>query len=604
MLPKTFDDARADSAARAQECGWEKVNARGFEILEAAHGFHAPKRAIVIGAGATGICFAKFAEPVPNLEVQIYDKNDEVAGTWWENRYPGCACDIPSHIYQFQWALNPYWSHYYVGAAEILQYFRDVVDKHDLCKYMKLSHEVLGASWDSTKVKWIVTVKAPDGSTFEDSCDFLINASGLLNKWKWPEIKGLESFTGVRLHSANYDPSIDLQGKTVAVIGSGSSGLQIVTSIQPVVEHLYTWIRSPIWVSAGFASNFAGKDGQNLRYTPEFQNKLASDPVAHLRYIKMIDEELGIRFNYNLVRTAEAQGAIDFSRQLMKEKLKSRPELFEKIVPKTYGVGCRRVTPGNGYLEALVAPNVTVYPEDIQEITPTGFINKAGEEHAVDVIICATGFDTSFVPRFPLTANGKDLRSEWKTDPVSYFSLMVPDFPNYFISLGPYSASNGSLLPPIEHGCRYMIQVIEKCQLEKIKYLSPKVEATHQFREYADLLLKRTVWSQPCRSWFKGNTIDGLPRNYPGSRAHFVELVVPRYEDFEIEYESVNRFHFWGNGFTLHEVDGRDPTWYLGIVDGEDKQPDYTKDEEEFQKLLSSSPTPAPDHHEPNGLPN
>ncbi|KIW29741.1 uncharacterized protein PV07_05530 [Cladophialophora immunda] len=576
-LPK--DDPRADSEEAAKACGWQNVNSRGYSILEKPHGLPQRKRVVVIGAGATGICFSKFSEALANLDLQIYEKNDEVSGTWWENRYPGCACDIPSHIYQFNWAMNPNWSHYYSDAREIFEYFKGVVDTHGLRKYIKLQHQVIRASWNSETTKWEVQVQRPDGTVFEDQCDFLVNACGLLNNWKWPSINGLHSFKGKLLHSAAYDESTVLDGKRVAVLGAGSSGVQIVAKIQPIVKQLYTWIRSPIWISAGFASRFAGPNGRNFKYGEDIKRKFAEDPVKQLRYVKMLDAELGQRFYFNFINTKDAQMAKDFSRKQMEEKLKDRPDLIERIIPTAYGPGCRRPTPGNGYLEALMEPNVTVYTSDVQQITPSGFIDSDGNEHEVDIIICATGFDTSYVPRFPVLANGKDLRQEWAEDPVSYFSVMIPDFPNYFLSIGPYSATNGSLLPPIEHGCKYMLKIIEKCQMEHIRSIAPKADVTAEFREHSDLFLKRTVWNQKCRSWYKGGTIDGLPRLYPASRAHFVETMQPRYEDFEIKYESSNRFHFWGNGFTVRELDGRDPTWYLGVVDGEDKQPDYTEDE-------------------------
>jgi cation diffusion facilitator CzcD-associated flavoprotein CzcO len=577
QLPK--DDPRADTEEAAKKYGWENVDRNGYSILEKPHGLPQRKRLIVIGAGATGICMAKFAEALANLDVQIYEKNEEVSGTWWENRYPGCGCDIPSHIYQFQWAMNPNWSHYYASAAEIFEYFKGVVESHGLRKYIKLQHRVIHASWNSQTAKWVVEVQRADGSSFTDECDYLLNGCGLLNNWKWPTIKGLHTFKGPLLHSAAYDESTILDGKRVAVLGAGSSGVQIVANIQPLVKHLYTWVRSPIWITSGFASKFAGPNGQNFKYGEDIKRRFAEDPVSQLRYIKMLDAELGQRFYFNFTNTDDAKMAKEFSQKAMQEKLKDRPDLIKKLIPTAYGPGCRRPTPGNGYLEALMQPNVTTYTEEVQEITPTGFIDSEGQAHEVDIIICATGFDTSYVPRFPVLANGKDLRKEWANDPVSYFSVMVPEFPNYFLSIGPYSATNGSLLPPIEHGCKYICKIIEKCQIEYIRSIAPKEEVMREFREHSDLFLKRTVWNQKCRSWYKGGTIDGLPRLYPASRAHYIVTMEPRYEDFVINYESSNRFHFWGNGFTVRELDGRDPTWYLGIVDGLDKQPDYTEDE-------------------------
>ncbi|KEF51123.1 uncharacterized protein A1O9_12846 [Exophiala aquamarina CBS 119918] len=579
MAPFLEEVPSAGSEAKATKLAWERINQRGYEILERPYGTHVPKRVIAIGAGATGICFAQFSKTIPNLDVQIYEKSDEVSGTWHDNRYPGCACDIPAHIYQFQWAPNPHWSHYYVGAKEIFQYFKDVVDKHDLTKLIKLKHQVIGANWNPSTAKWIVEVQTPDGAQFTDTCDFLINGCGLLNNWKWPQIKGLHSFKGQLVHSANYDESIQLKGKKVAVFGAGSSGVQIVATIQPLVDHLYTWIRSPLWISSGFASKFAGSNGTNFAYPDELKARFATEKDAHLRYMKMLDEELGKRFNFMMDNTDEARDAVRFARQQMENQLRSRPELIKKIIPTKYGVGCRRPTPGNGYLEALLCSNVSTYTDEVRMITRDGFIDHEGNEHQVDVIICATGFDVSYVPRFPITANGKDLRKVWESDPVAYFGTMVPDFPNYFASLGPYNAANGSLIPPIEQGCHYILQIIEKCQIERVRSISPTAQATQEFREHSDLLLKRTVWNQPCRSWFKNGTVDGLPRIYPGSRAHFMEVMKPRFEDFELQYESDNRFYYLGNGFASREFDGRDPTWYLGLINGQDKQPDYSVDE-------------------------
>jgi cation diffusion facilitator CzcD-associated flavoprotein CzcO len=361
MITPEINDARAYSAATAQQLGWERVNKRGYEILEQPYGLHSQKRIVVVGAGATGICMAKFVESIPNLDIQIYEKNDDLAGTWWENRYPGCACDIPAHIYQFMWALNPNWSSYYVPADEILRYMHKVIEEHDLRKYVKVQHKVISARWDSATSKWNLVLELPNGTTVDDECDFLLNAAGLLNNWKWPDIKGLQSFEGNLTHSAAYDTSIDLTNKRVAVFGSGSSGVQIVAKSQPIVEHLYTWIRSPIWLSGGFASSFAGPDGANFQYSDEVKKRFAEDPEFHLRYVKMLEAELGVRFNYNLTGTEEAKTAVKYAKEQMERKLESLPGLAEKIIPTTYGIGCRRPTPGNGYLEALASSNVTTY---------------------------------------------------------------------------------------------------------------------------------------------------------------------------------------------------------------------------------------------------
>lgn len=569
-------DIRNDPRA-AEKYGWPSTNDNGHTILEQPLGTPAARKIICIGAGASGICLAKYAEDVPNLTLQIYDKNPEIAGTWWENRYPGVACDIPAHVYQFQWALNPNWSSFYVGGDEIFRYFCDIVDRHGLRKYMKLQHKVISADWDSSQSKWVVEIETADGQRFSDSADFLVNGTGLLNAWKWPEIKGLENFTGALAHSADFDRSVPIEGKKVAVFGAGSSGVQIVASIQNRAEHIYHWIRSPIWISAGFGADYAGPNGANFNYSEE-SKEWFSNRENHIRYIKMIEDDLGKKFTYNLQNTPEASQAVEFARKEMQTKLHSRPDLLKKILPTTYGVGCRRPTPGTGYLEALTRPNITTFTEEVREITAGGFIDSQGNSHQIDTIICATGFDTSFVPRFPVRAKGKDLGELWKDHAAAYFSIMVPDFPNYFISAGPYYAANGSQLPAVEQSCRYIMQIVQKCQTDHITSMAPKAQALRDFQEHCDLYNRRMVWTQQCRSWMKNGTLDGPPRIYPGSRVHFIEMLQPRYEDFEIEYEKKNRYYFMGNGFSSREIDGRDATWYFGLLDGQDKQPDYTED--------------------------
>jgi hypothetical protein len=268
----------------------------------------------------------------------------------------------------------------------------------------------------------------------------------------------------------------------------------------------------------------------------------------------------------------------------MKGKLNNDPRLCDKIIPKNFNPGCRRPTPAPGYLEALVAKNSTVFTEDITNIDETGFTQE-GQHYDVDVIICATGFDTTWIPRFPFIGkNGVDLRDFWGTEDgvTSYLSIGVPGFPNHFSFCGPYGPlGHGSFMPLIEQWTRYMFDAIEKAQIENIKSYTPRLDLSRQFRQHADLFLKRTAWTSPCRSWFKQGRSDGQVVIYPGSRLHFLELLKrPRYEDFDIDYWDANRFAFLGNGFQTREFDGRDITNYLGCLDdeGKDVQPEYDED--------------------------
>ncbi|MCJ1298381.1 hypothetical protein MMC08_001170 [Hypocenomyce scalaris] len=299
-----------------------------------------------------------------------------------------------------------------------------------------------------------------------------------------------------------------------------------------------------------------------------------------LEYRKMIENELNQRFKFIIKGTQQALEARQYSEEEMTRKLNGDPTLADKIIPKDFNVGCRRPTPGNGFLEALVAKNTTCFTGPINRITPTGFVDHEGNEHEVDVIICATGFDTSWAPRFPFICQGRDLRDIWTPGNVtSYLSVGVPEFPNHFSFCGPYGPlAHGSFFPLIEQWNAYINKVICKMQVENIKSLRPKQAAAEQFRQHADTFLQRTAWTGPCRSWFKNGTIDGQVMIYPGSRLHFMELLEsPRYEDYDIRYWHENKFAFLGNGFTTREQDGRDITYYLGSLDddGVDRQPDY-----------------------------
>lgn len=397
------------------------------------------------------------------------------------------------------------------------------------------------------------------------------------------------------MHSAAFEEGYPLEGKRVAVIGAGSSGVQIVANIQKKVDHLYHWVRSPIWITPGFAQTWAGKDGANFEYTEEQKKFLEENPEKYLEYRKQIENELNQRFKFIIKGSPEAQAAREAAEAQMRRVLKNDERLCDAMIPKTFNPGCRRPTPAPGYLEALTAPNATIYTSNVKQITPHGFLDDTQTEHAVDAIICATGFDTTWIPRFPIVnGRGLDLRDFWsgKDNLTSYLSIAIPHFPNHFTFCGPYGPlGHGSFMPLIERWTAYMLSVITKTQIENLKSLTPLETAARDFRQHADLFLQRTAWTSPCRSWFKqgrngaAGGEGGQAVVYPGSRLHFLHLLEqPRYEDYEIGRWEGNRFGFLGNGFDTREFDGRDVTGYLGLLgEGRDVQPVYG--EELMQRL-------------------
>ncbi|KPI40796.1 putative sterigmatocystin biosynthesis monooxygenase stcW [Cyphellophora attinorum] len=461
---------------------WYNQDFNGYRVTE--HPLYTKRhlRIVCVGAGATGLQIAYKAERIlKNVDLQIYEKNHDVGGTWLENRYPGCTCDIPSHSYQFTWHRNPKWSHFYSSSPEIWQYFKDVSTTYNLEKYVQFKTSVDSATWDEESGKWTLSVLGPDGKVFSDTCDILISGSGVLNSWKYPAIPGLEIFQGKLMHSAKWDDSYDLTNKRVAVIGGGSSAVQIIPSIQPKVKKLIPFLRSPVWVTTGFGAKYAGPGGTNFKYS--------EDQINHFQ---------------------DKQG----------------------------------------------------------DYTKYWVVDDTGVEHEVDVVVCATGFDTSFTPHFKVVGrHGANIQDQFGDFPVGYLGIMARNFPNFFLFIGPNGpASHSSILPILEWYTRYAFQIIEKVQTENIKAFEPKEKCIRDLYDHTHELMKRLVWSSPCRSWFKNGKIHGpVTAIYPGSRLHFFELLKNvRYEDFDISYRTGNTYQFMGNGYTDCEIspDG-DPVWYF-----------------------------------------
>ncbi|KAI9818370.1 MAG: hypothetical protein M1827_000428 [Pycnora praestabilis] len=539
-----------------------------YTVTEAPMGTRRHLRIVTIGAGASGLNMARHVElHMDNIEHIVYEKNRDVGGTWFENRYPGCACDLPGSNYQFTWEPNPDWPHFYSSAPEILQYFKDVAQKYELYKYIKLSHIVVGAQWDEDHGIWNLQVKSLEtGETFDDWCHMLINGSGILNNWRWPDIPGLHSFKGPLMHSAAWKDEYDLKGKTVAVLGCGSSGVQIVPNIQPDVKHLITFIRTPTWITAGFAQSHAGPGGSNFKFSEDQKRVWREDPQSYIAYCKEIESELNRRFKIILKDSPEQAEAVLFSTNEMKTKLGGHEQLIKNLIPE-FAVGCRRPTPGNGYLEALTKDNVRVVTDNIKQIVPEGIELSTGELLKIDAFICATGFDISFSPRFPMTGrNGVSLAEQWKEKPEAYLSLAAANFPNYFMFLGPNAPiGHGSVIPIIEHATKYMINFMKRLQTQSIKSITPLPRAISDFNAHTTTFMSRTAWSTNCRSWFKNGKIDGpIVALHPGSRIHWFHMLRDvRYEDWEYTYWTDNRFQYLGNGFSTWEGEGMDTTFYF-----------------------------------------
>ncbi|KAL4817747.1 hypothetical protein BDW67DRAFT_174532 [Aspergillus spinulosporus] len=482
-----------------------------------------PMRVVVIGSGISGIISSiRLRQRIGKLDLCVYEKNADIGGTWLENRYPGCACDIPAHTYQATFEPNKEWSTFYAAAPEIHKYWKHVSAKYGCEKYIKFKHRVVSATWENDRSKWTLQVKNLDsGEIIEDQCDVVVSASGALNEWKWPSIPGLHDFKGKLMHSANWDESYDYSGKRVAVIGNGSSGIQIVPGMLPKVTHLDHYIRGRTWLSPTFAREQVDKRSAELENC-----------------------------------SPEQIGATAFFTENMKRRLRKKPELINDLLP-TFAPACRRLTPGPGYLEALTDDKVDVISNPIVKVVEDGIVTEDGKHHPTDVVVCATGFDTTFTPRFPIVGkDGESLAKRWETTPENYLSLAVDGFPNYFICLGPNAAlGEGNLLLLIEKEIDYITYCLAKMQRDNIRAMSVRKEAVERFTKHCDQYFSRTVFGMECRSWYKGGSLNGrVTALWPGSSLHAMKaLAHPRWEDYTYDYVHDNPNGWLGDGWAEDE---------------------------------------------------
>ncbi|KAK7906038.1 hypothetical protein LTR67_000763 [Exophiala xenobiotica] len=560
MLADKFPESAGATEA------WRNVDEVAYALSQISLFTPRPIKIIAIGAGFGGLEIAHAVESgaLPGAELIIYEKDAGIGGTWFENRYPG----------------------FYADRNDIYNYVQAVAEQNNLNKYVNLCHKVTKAEWNEVKQRWQVTVQKMDGrdiaisspgivegetnETINTECDILINAAGFFNNWKWPAIPGRESFRGDMFHSAAWpkDAEKGLDGKTVALIGNGSSGIQILPAIIDRVQKVYVHIRSATWVTTGLAEKFAGPNGGNLVFSEEQKRRWAEHPEEYLQYRKEVEDSMSSRFRLYMAGSKIQEAARKFSIEQMTNKLTKggKPELTKILLP-TWEVGCRRPTPGNGYLEALCSDKCEVVWGDVSAFTADGLRTASGAESKVDAIICATGFDLSCVPRFPIIGrNEVNLQDSWRHNPESYLSVTAADMPNYFTVIGPASPlGHGSLIPSIEFVTTYICGLIRKLQTQNYSSVCPKPHIPRAYQKQALAWLDRTVWASNCASTFKNGTVDGkLVSLHPGSRLHmFTLLATPRYEDFDWTSLSPDQdlaFAWLANGFTIEE----DESFYNG----------------------------------------
>lgn len=441
----------------------------------------------IIGSGFAGVGMGYRLKKAGMHDFVILERAADVGGTWWWNTYPGCQCDIPSHLYSLSFALNPDWTRTYPLQEEIKDYLRRCAEKFGLMPHIRFGHEVERAHWDDDAGRWEI-----DTSSGKITARVLVGGVGGLSEPRLPDIPGRESFEGPSFHSAQWDHSVDLAGKRVAVLGTGASAIQIVPSIQQEVDQLYVFQRTPPWVLPHTDRPITRIERWLYRRFPCLQRI----PRAFAYWLRELASP-GFTRNTRFLTPLELRAQFHMKRQV------KDPELRDKLTP-TYRIGCKRILPSNKWYPAIQEDNVEIVTDGIAEITPHGVRTSAGEELEFDVIVYATGFDVTDMPfsRRVVGRNGKTLNDVWRGSPQAHKNSTVPGFPNLFFVLG-LNTGYSSMVFMIEAQLNYVVDALRTMSERGLHAVEVKGDAFRRWNDAVQRRMPPTVWnSGGCASWY------------------------------------------------------------------------------------------------------
>ncbi len=424
-----------------------------------------PFRCAVVGAGASGIAAAHRLRQA-GVTVTVFEKNEDVGGTWLENVYPGCRVDVPNQLYSFSFAQTNDWASRFSAQPDLLAYLQNTAKSLGLGECIRFRTEVTEARFDEGACEWTLTLRGPDGSETTDTFDGVVCAVGQLNRPSFPSIPGREEFEGPWFHSAAWDDSVDLAGRRVAVIGSGASAAQFVPCVVDEVSHLDVYQRTPPWLlpTENYGDPFPPAFHDLLDLLPAYGrwDRLWQFWLMHegLLTAARVDPEWD-------AHTEAVSAGNDFVRSMLIDVLRAQVEdddLFERMVPHFPPFAKRALRDDGRWAAALGRSHVDLVTTPIERITAHGVRTVGGEDHPADVLIYGTGFTASdFVaPMRVFGAGGIELNEEWDGDAQAYLGITVPGFPNFFMLYGPNTnlVINGSILIMVECQVRYVVDAI------------------------------------------------------------------------------------------------------------------------------------------------
>lgn len=455
-------------------------------------------RVVIIGAGFAGIGMAIRLQQAGIDDFVLLEKDDDLGGTWRDNTYPGCACDVPSYLYSFSFELNPHWSRMFAAQEEIWDYLRHCVDKYGIEDRIRYRTEWTGARFDESTGTWEVEVDGAETLR----CRALVTGVGALHKPKVPDLSGIESFAGTAFHSAQWDHDHDLTGRRVAVIGTGASAVQFVPQIAGQVDQLDLYQRSAAWVTPKPDREISQRERTLYARSP-----LAQRIARALIYWLLETRGTGFALTPKAMKVIEWQAKRHLAKQV------ADLELRAKLTPD-YQIGCKRILLSNDYYPALTRDNVDVVTDAIAEVTPSGIITEDGTKREADTIIYGTGFEVSgnLTDVEIIGRDGADLNEQWSQRGVgAHLGITVSGFPNLFLLLGPNTGlGHSSVVFMIEQQVDYVLQALDLLDRRGADFVDVRPDAQDGFLDRIQTRLTDTVWQSGCKSWY----IDENGRNF------------------------------------------------------------------------------------------
>ena len=481
---------------------------------------HAVHEVVILGAGMSGLCTAMQLQDAGRHDFVMLEQSDGLGGTWWDNRYPGAQVDVPAPAYAFSFAANPYWSQRFANAPEIQAYQQALAARRGLFARLRLRTRLTEARFDEASGLW--HFRTARGDTLVSR--FFVCSTGPLSQPRWPDIAGLDDFRGLRLHTARWDPGKKLAGLRVAVIGTGSTAVQVIPPVAAEAAQLHVYQRTANWVLPRLERRYLWFDRVLAKFPP-YAMAVRASWVQFLELGRRGFDE-GTFMRWGMLKLAgyqRRQGLAD-------------PALRAALTPD-YPLGCKRIIYSNDYYPALSRPNVSLVTAPIERITATGIVTADGQERAMDALVCATGFDTVHLLQSLAIhgRGGRTLSEAWQHGPEAYHGISVAGFPNLFLMLGPNTATgHTSTLLFIEPAVRHALACMDAVQQGGHRAIEVRADVQQAHNAQLQQRLGGSVWAQ-CRSWYRmdGGKVIAI---FPGFVNEYVRAVrEPRFADYVMD---------------------------------------------------------------------